>query len=199
MSQPEEKKLEKFTSAVLQDAEEQRQKVLAEIEEYRRSELEKAEEEVLHETYVMIQNEIAAVKNAHSKQISLAELERRRNLLLLREKISEDVFSEVSRRLKDFAAADDYVSYVCGLLKETVQDIPEGKTSLLVKKEDMKHADAFLSAYGKPAVCEESSNIMIGGVIVFNHDKGVFVDLTLDLKLASQKDWFAANSGLTIS
>lgn len=199
MSQPEEEKLKKFTSAVLQDAEEQRQKVLAEIEDYRRGELEKAEEEVLHETYVMIQNEIAHVKNAHSKQVSLAELERRRKLLVLREQITQKVFSEVSGKLTTFAGTDEYIEFVCGLLRESGKEIPDGQTSILVRKEDLKHADAFVAAYGKPAVCEEDSNILIGGAIVFNHDKGVVTDLTLDLRLSSQKDWFTANSGLTLS
>jgi V/A-type H+-transporting ATPase subunit E len=92
MSQPD-KKLDKFTSAVLSDAQARRAKILAEIEDYRKAEMEKAEEDILHEAYIMIQNEISAIKNRQSKTVSLAELEGRRKFLRQREDIMGKVFS----------------------------------------------------------------------------------------------------------
>lgn len=190
--------LEKYTSAVLMDAQAQHNLLLEEIRNYRKAQLEKAEEEILNETYAMIQKEIAAVRYANSRRISLADLERRKNLLLLRKQITEKVFAEVSERIAGFTAGSEYVDFVCGLLKQTAREMPEGKTVLFVKKEDRKHAGAFLEAYGKPAVCEADERILLGGVIVYNRDKGVVCNHTLDLRLRDQKDWFAARSGLSI-
>jgi V/A-type H+-transporting ATPase subunit E len=198
MPQPE-MKLEKFTSSVLKDAEEQRSKILNEIDEYRRVEIEKAEEEILNDAYVMIQNEITLVKNKNSREISLSELESRRKLLKLRDEISGGVFEDTAKSLVDFTSSPKYLDYICNIIKKCVETFPEGKSVIMVKKEDLQYSKKLLSAFGRTdAICESSDKITIGGVIIYNHDKGIVVDETLDLKLANQKDWFAASSGLTI-
>jgi V/A-type H+-transporting ATPase subunit E len=198
MSQPE-MKLEKFTSAVLKDAEEQRSQILKEIDEYRNAQIEKAEEEILNDAYVMIQNEIAIIKNKNGRQVSLAELESRRKLLKLRDEISRSVFEDAAKNLLNFSLTSKYIDYICNIIKKCADTFPAGKSVIMVKKEDLQYKDRFLSAFGREdAVCETSDNLTIGGVIIYNHDKGIIVDESLDLKLENQKDWFAATSGLTI-
>lgn len=197
MSVPE-KKLDKFSSAVLKDAQAQREKILKEIEEYRKSEMEKAEEEILHDAYVMIQNEIAAIRNSQSRKISLAELEGRRNLLLLREQLTQKVFDEAASRITDFTKTDEYKNYISGLVKKCCESIPDGNVVIEVKKDDLALSDILVKASGRNATVKESSNIVLGGVIVSNPEKGVVVDETLDLKLKNQKDWFVSESGLSI-
>lgn len=197
MSQPE-KKLDKFSSAVLKDAEEQRSKILAEIEEYRKKQMEKAEEEILHEAYVMIQSEIASIKNRHSRKISLTELEGRRNLLLLREELSGKVFDEAAKLVLGFTGSAPYRQYMCDLVKKSCAELPEGDVVIEVKKDDLALADALAEASGRGAKVAESVAIALGGVLVSSPEKGIVVDETLDLKLSGQKDWFASQSGLSI-
>lgn len=197
MSVPE-KKLDKFSSAVLKDAEEQRSKILKEIEEYRKSQMEKAEEEILHDAYVMIQNEIASIRNSHSRKISLTELEGRRNLLLLREQLTNKVFDEAASRITDFSKTEEYKSYISGLVKKCCESIPDGNIVIEVKKDDLELSDILVKASGRDATVKENANIVLGGVVVINPLKGVVVDETLDLKLKNQKDWFASESGLSI-
>lgn len=197
MSQPE-KKLDKFSSAVLKDAEEQRSKILEEIEEYRKSQMEKAEEEILHEAYVMIQNEIAAIKNKQSRKISLTELEGRRKLLLLREELSDKVFEEAASQILNFTKTDEYKKYLCDVVKKCCEEIPEGDVLIEVKKDDLALSEMLVAASGHNAKVEANAKIVLGGALVSNPARGVVVDETLDLKLSSQKDWFAAESGLSI-
>jgi V/A-type H+-transporting ATPase subunit E len=197
MSMPE-KKLDKFSSAVLKDAEEQRSKILEEIEEYRKSQMEKAEEEILHEAYIMIQNEIASIKNKHSRKISLSELEGRRNLLILREELSGKVFDESAKYITEFTKTEEYKDYMCGLVKKCCEAIPAGSIEIKVKKDDLALSDTLVAASGRDAKVIESVNINLGGVLVSNTAKGIVMDETLDLKLSSQKDWFASESGLSI-
>jgi V/A-type H+/Na+-transporting ATPase subunit E len=197
MSVPE-KKLDKFSSAVLKDAEEQRSKILEEIEEYRKSQMEKAEEEILHEAYVMIQNEIASIKNTHSRKISLSELDGRRSLLALREELTGKVFEEAASRIADFTRTEEYKKYMCDTVKKCCGEIPEGSIVIHVKKDDLALSDALAAASGRESKVAESVNITLGGVLVSCSSKGIVVDETLDLKLSSQKDWFASESGLSI-
>jgi V/A-type H+-transporting ATPase subunit E len=197
MSLPE-NKLVKFTSAILKDAGEQRETILTELEEYRKNEIEKAEEEVLHESFLMIQNEIAAVKNAHSKKISLAELDSRRKLLKLREEIAAEVFRDAAKKILNFTKTDPYREFLGGLVAKCASSMPAGEVTISVKPDDLVYSDYLLSQYGRPAKVEASAVIELGGVIVFNHDEGMVLDETLDLRLAGQKDWFAAASKLSI-
>lgn len=197
MSVPE-KKLDKFESAVLKDAEEQRSKILEEIEEYRKSQLEKAEEEILHEAYVMIQSEIASIKNKHSRKISLTELEGRRNLLKLREELTGKVFDEASSKIIGFSKTEDYKKYMCNLVKKCCATIPEGDLIIEVKKDDLSLSDMLIAASGRNASVVEKLDISLGGLLVSSPEMGIVIDETLDLKLSSQKDWFVAESGLSI-
>ncbi|HEX2937906.1 MAG TPA: V-type ATP synthase subunit E family protein [Ruminiclostridium sp.] len=198
MSQSE-KKLENFSSAVLKDAEEQRSKILAEIEEYRKRELEKAEEEILHDAYVMIQNEIASIKNKHSRKISLAELEGRRNQLVLRDQLTNKVFEESAALIIDFTKSEGYKQYMLDLVKKSCSEIPEGNIVISVKKDDIALSSELAAASGRDAKVEANAAIKLGGILVSNPEKGIVVDETLDLKLSSQKDWFTSVSGLSIS
>jgi V/A-type H+/Na+-transporting ATPase subunit E len=197
MSVPE-KKLDKFSSAVLKDAEEQRSKILEEIEEFRKSEMEKAEEEILHEAYIMIQNEIASIKNMHSRKISLSELEGRRNLLMLREELTGKVFKEAASHIADFTKTEGYAKYMCDLVKKCCDVVPVGSVEIRVKKDDLALSDSLVAASGRDAKVAEDVTIKLGGVIVSNPSKGIVVDETLDSKISGQKDWFASESGLSI-
>ncbi len=174
------------------------QKSSSEIEEYRKSQMEKAEEEILHEAYIMIQNEIASVKNKHSRKISLSELEGRRKLLMLREELSGKVFEEAAAHVLEFTKSSEYAKYLCDAVKKCCNEIPEGNIVIQVKKDDMQFADMLISASGREAKAEANLNINLGGVIVNHVEKGLVVDETLDLKIGDQKDWFAAQSGLSI-
>lgn len=197
MSQPE-KKLDKFSSAVLRDAQEEREKILKEIEEYRKTQMEKAEEEILHEAYIMIQNEIAAMKNKQSREVSLAELEGRRKLLQQREAISDKVFAQTAQRLLDFTRTEDYVRYLCDRVRECVAQLPDAPLVIRLKKDDMKLADQVVAASGRQATVEETADIAIGGFVLLSSQVGLMADETIDRKLSGQRDWFAAASGLTL-
>lgn len=197
MSQPE-KKLDKFSSAVLRDAQEEREKILKEIEEYRKSQLAKAEEEILHEAYIMIQNEIAAMKNKESREVSLAELDGRRKLLRQREEIFRNVFAQTAQRLLEFTRSDAYVKYFCDRIHDCTAQLPDAPLVIRLKKDDLRLADRAVAASARPAKVEETASIAIGGFILVISQAGLMVDETIDRKLASQKDWFASASGLTL-
>lgn len=190
--------LKKFTSAVLSDAEAQRAKIMAEIEEYRRHEMERAEEDVLHEAYNLIQGEIANIRNKQSREISLAELEGRRKLLMLREEITQKVFKKAADKIVAYTKTEAYSEWLCNMLKQSSQTIAEGTLVIEVKHGEHTPVDKLIAATGRKATVKEVPNILIGGFILVNEKKGFVIDETLDQKLDNEKDWFAASSGLTL-
>lgn len=190
--------LKKFTSAVLNDAEQERAKILAEIEAYRQQELQRAEEDVLHEAYKLIQSEIANIRNQQSRAISLAELEGRRKLLLLREEITQKVFTEAADRIVAYTQTDAYSEWLCNAIKQSSAAMADGELVIEVKRGEHTPAAKLIAATGRKATVQEVPGILIGGFILVNHEKGFVIDETLDQKLQNEKDWFAASSGLTL-
>lgn len=190
--------LEKFTSAVLSDAEAQRARIMTEIEEYRQKEMQRAEEDVLHEAYNLIQGEIANIRNKQSREISLAELEGRRKLLTLREEITQKVFKEAADRIAAYTQTDAYSDWLCTALQKSSASMVEGELLIEVKRGEHTPSDRLIQATGRKASVKEVPGIAIGGFILVNNDKGFVIDETLDLKLHNEKDWFAASSGLTL-
>lgn len=197
MSLPE-AKLDKFSAAVLKDAEEHRSKILAEIEEYRKSQMDKAEEQILHEAYVMIQNEIASIRNDHTREISRAELEGRRDLLIYRENLTKKVFDEAAEDILKFAGSDKYEGFLTDLVKKAIENLPEGDIVIEVRKDDLTLGDKLAAASGRSAKIAENVNIRLGGFIITDTSDGVVIDETLDTKLKEQNDWFSAESGLSL-
>ena len=45
---------------------------------------------------------------------------------------------------------------------------------------------------------KEDASIKIGGLKASDKDKKIIADDTLDVRLLSQRDWFAENSGLNV-
>lgn len=190
--------LEKFTSAVIHDAEEERGKILAEVEEYRKQQMQRAEEDVLHEAYNLIQSEIAHIRSRQSRALSLAELEGRRKLLALRAEITDKVFTEASEKVVAYTKTQPYADWLCEKIKASAAMMAEGALVIEVKRGETTPAEKLVAAAGRTATVKEVPGITLGGFILVNSDKGLVIDETLDLRLQNEKDWFAASSGLSL-
>lgn len=190
--------LEKFSSSVLKDAQEQHDKILAEIEVYRKAEMEKAEVEAQQESSSMIQSEMSSIKNLQSRKLSLAELEGRRRLLKQREDLTEKIFGQTADKIRSYTSTPEYVQQLCSRVKSSSSSLPEGSLVIQVKPDDLSLADKLKEACGRDATVEANINIELGGYILCNNDKGIVIDETFDLKLNSQRDWFASTSGLSL-
>ena len=68
-------KLSKFNQAINHYAEEQRRKIENEVAEYKRRQLEEAEEEVLTEAYHLIQKEMAEMRNSITREMAHREMD----------------------------------------------------------------------------------------------------------------------------
>ena len=147
----------------------------------------------------MIQDEIASIKSERSRKVSVAELEGRRDQLILRDQLVGKVFEEAAAKIAAFTKTDGYRQYMIDLVKKSCDQIPEGSIIISVKKDDLFLSSDLIAASGRDAKVEANAVIQLGGVLVSNPEKGIVVDETLDLKLNNQKDWFISVSGLSIS
>ncbi len=193
-------KLSKFNQAINHYAEEQRRKIENEVSEYKRRQLDEAEQEVLTEAYRLIQKEMAEMRGGITREMAHREMDARRDLIEKRRTIMEDVFSGVRERLTEFTATEPYAALLEKEAKEiaAVLATGEGTPVLFLKPEDMKYEDRVRKAFGSVCEIRCAQDIELGGIRATNDAVGLTADATLDSGLEDQRVWFEENSGLAI-
>lgn len=192
-------KISKFLQAINNYAEEQRQKILEEIQSYIGEELEKAEKEVLLDSYRLIQKETAEMRGNIRKALSRKEMADKKEVLSHRLDLMSQVFDKARERLCGYTKTPAYEQFLTDAAKRLSSVLTADDTLLLVRKEDLPMAEQLKNAFGGKCGVESSENIAIGGVLGSSVSMGLVADETLDTKLAAQQEWFEENSGLTIA
>lgn len=199
----EDEKLSKFLLAINAYAENQRSKIMDEVEEHNHEELKKAEHDVLSESYTMIQNEISELQSDIRRKISTAETDERNSLIQERTKIENKVFDEVVRKLTEFSHFEQYKDLLCKDAQEIKDSLNCGndgeELTVYVKDDDLKFTDDLKSIFGSKCEVTADNSIKVGGLRVFSKNQSVIADMTFDSALGDKHEWFAENSGLSVS
>ena len=187
-----------FLEAINKYAEQQRNEIHAEVEQFKEEELKKAEIEVLTDAYTLIQKEMAQMRKEVATEISHEEMEGKKKLFLQRQEITQEVFEKAKEKLLAYTQTELYPSLLEGYASSIAKVLTKPGTILLVKASDLAFADRIQKAYALPCEVKADDSILIGGIRGSNAEMGLVADETLDSKLEAQYEWFFANSGLTI-
>lgn len=195
-----EEKLSKFLEAINNYAQEQRQRILAELDARNRAALELAEKETLSDAYRMINQETADVRNSISREVATFELESRKKLLARRGEIEKQVFTKAAERLSGFTHTAEYDRWLEKEAKAVASRFGNGgSTTVRLRSADSSKIELIRCAFGYECTFETDDTIQLGGFIAINSELARVADCTLDAALDSQHDWFAENSGLSVS
>lgn len=193
-----EDKTSNFLKAIDKYAKEQQKEIKLTAASFKRKELQKAEAEVLRDSYILIQKEMAQMRKSIDSEVSKAEIQSKRELLKQRKELMEKVFLKAKEKLISYTKTQEYEN----LLKKSSQKISDmldtTGTTLFVKKEDLNFKNEILAFFEKKCTVKESTDIKIGGILGVNEKLGLIIDETLDSKLENERNWFSENSGLSI-
>lgn len=193
-------KLERFSSAVDCEVDSKIEGILAEAVSSREKMIEKAQDNCLYEAYDRIKDEMKKIISKYIKLYSKAELESKKEILLYREKLAEQVFDNVKVKFIEFTNSDTYKDYLVKLAIQEIKNFPEEKTAIIyVSKKDMKFAEDILSAIGSNYSVEEKASIKLGGIAIYFENLNIQDDKTLDSALESQRDVFNHSNSLKLS
>lgn len=195
---PDNKNASTFLEAINKYAEQQKNQIQSEIEELKREELKKAENEVLNDAYKLIQRELTNMRKSIKSDISKKEMDAKRQLLKQRELIFKDVFKRAEAKLIDYTKGNRYPKLLIEYAKNINSVMKSGKSILYVKPSDIRYKDIIKAAFAQDCDVEVDDHIDIGGIRAVNEEMGLVADETLDAKLYHQRDWFEQNSGLSI-
>lgn len=192
-------KVSKFLLAINQYAEEQRQQILDEVQQYINQELKKAESEVLNDVYHLIQKETADMRNQIRMQLSRKELEAKKALLAHRSELTAKVFEQAEEKIRIFTDGPAYGPFLAQAAGRLSAVLKAEDVVLQLREEDVaKYGDAVLKAFGGPAEIKASKGIRLGGLTGESGSLGLLADETLDSRLEAQREWFMEHSGLIV-
>lgn len=196
----ENEKLERFAKAVNDEVNSQIEEILKQADVSRNEIIEKANDESLYEAYDKIKEEIKKITNKYVKIVSKAELDTKREILLYREKIANQVIDNVKNKLVEFTSSKEYGDYLIKLVKEEITDETKAEDIIVyVSDKDIVYKNDIQKAVSSDLRIENKSSIKIGGVCVYFEKDSVIKDKTLDTALEEQKGQFNNSSRLRLN
>ena len=193
-----EEKKDKFSTAINHYAEEQRQKIEKEIEEYKQKELEEAEIDVLTECYQLIQKETARMRSGISREMAQRDMDARRKLLEQRSRITSEVFEKASQKLKEFTGQKEYLDFLQNTASQFAKIFGHDGIVIRLRADDEKYEDNIRKALGLKCEFQIDNTIVLGGLRAVHTELGLLADKTLDSLLEDQRGWFESHSGMTV-
>lgn len=182
-------KLQRFIDAVNNEIEGKVNEMLAEAEDEKKAILEEARRESEESADRHMQLETKKNGNRYVRDISRAELGMKKAVLKHREELTEQVFGVVESRLVKYR---DDPKYVDMLIKNLlVAHVADG-SEIFLAPDDMKYAETLKKAVRSDKVTfSPDEKIRLGGLSVYNREKGTISDKTFDLAVEEQKRRFA--------
>ncbi len=194
------KKLDRFTTAILSDAAAESQRTKAEIEVRRKEALSAAEHEILIESYQYVHNEVARIQADAGRSVSGRMLEAKRALYLRRDAMAHEVFDQVRSRIGVYTTSEAYVTRLGQLLQEGLAALPKVEDiEVGLRKEDMEYAPK-LSAMAEGVNLSFVPTLLTwGGLVVQSATAGLRCDLSFDSQMEELESHFAELFGLSLS
>lgn len=189
-----EKKLVNFSHMILSEAERKKEKLMSELKEKQDAIVKEKETSFLADAYEDIQKAVARYAKENNERVMKLEMQLKKDVILEREKIIDQVFEDVQKRLIEFTAAPEYLDWLLNTTQKALDEIGDGDIRVTV--EDLKYKDAILARFGGCTVSEAEEKDIIGGVIVYKEN--IFVNYTIKELLSEQHKNFLKTSGLSI-
>lgn len=193
-------KLNAFTSLVLNDADTKRSDLLEKVQKKHDTMINAKENEFLEEAYESIQHSIADAKKAANEKVLRVEIDAKKQLLLARENIINEVMEDVKNKLAEFTKTKEYENWLITKTQKAIFEVGKGSKVIYISSDDLRYKTKLesIDCDGHISVEAAAEKDFMGGVKVFNPDRKVGVDYSFKEMLAEEKKEFLQKSGLTI-
>lgn len=193
-------KLNTFSSLVMRDVSQKRDNLVDNMKKKHDEIMAQKEEEYREESMAQIQQKLVEVQKKENQQVLQAELDARKQLLLYRDEIINDVMRAVEDKLKTFMNSPEYKQWLIGRIERAVLEVGKGRKVVYVFGDDLKLKEEIekLSMNAEITVKAADEKDFLGGAKVYNTDRRVSVDYSFKEMLAEEKKSFLQSSGLTI-
>lgn len=194
-----ENELKRFENAILARAKKEKDAIISEIDEFKKSEYAKTREEILSSTAHNLKEELSELELYYKTKLSKKTMEYHKDLINKRNELAEKVFEEAKNFLINFASTDEYRISLSKAAENLGKEYSFDGWDMLMLKKDEKIANEIAAAFGNGCSILFSEDFSIGGFILYNTEKNIIIDQSYSTLLENQRDWFAENSGLEVT
>ena len=189
-------KLNTFTSLVLKDAEQKREKLLENVQKEYSERIDAKENELLQGAYENIQS---AQKSANERVLH-AELDSKKKLIMRREEIIDDVMKLSRAKIVEFIESDKYEEWLLSKIEKALFEVGKGSKTIYISSDDIKLKEKIEQIPDTSRITVEASGEkdFLGGAKVLNTDRKVAVDYSFKEMLSEEKQKFLQSSGLAL-
>jgi len=188
-----------FSRLVLKEANEKRQSILEEIEKSKQELLKEKESLFLEKAYIKVQEAVRETKKIRNEDYSKAVLDSKKNLLLRRAAIMDEVFSNVNKRFEKFRNSEKYKQWLEKLIIEGMEKIDAKEYEIMCEKQDEKLIKDIIKKLKIKAKIIEFLEDIQGGIIIESIAKATLIDLTVKEMQKEARAEFLSYSGLSVN
>ena len=189
-------KLNTFTSLVLKDAEQKREKLLENVQKEYSERIDAKENELLQGAYENIQQNIQSAQKSANERVLHAELDSKKKLIMRREEIIDDVMKLSRAKIVEFIESDKYEEWLLSKIEKALFEVGKG----YISSDDIKLKEKIEQIPDTSRITVEASGEkdFLGGTKVLNTDRKVAVDYSFKEMLSEEKQKFLQSSGLAL-
>lgn len=193
-------KLNTFTSLVLKDAEQKREKLLENVQKEYSERIDAKENELLQVAYENIQQNIQSAQKSANERVLHAELDSKKKLIMRREEIIDDVMKLSRAKIVEFIESDKYEEWLLSKIEKALFEVGKGSKTIYISSDDIKLKEKIEQIPDTSRITVEASGEkdFLGGAKVLNTDRKVAVDYSFKEMLSEEKQKFLQSSGLAL-
>lgn len=188
-----------FLDAINKFNEEERAKVLSEMEQKRVEAVKAAKAKGEQDAEKYIKKNLSAEKTVITAKYAVKTLDSQGKVFKTRDEMVDEVFKRSADKLKEYSASSEYKTKLLALAKEVADSFEDNSCIVYVKEDDLKYADDLKSVFSGSVEVQSDVKIRLGGLRGYCKDLRIVADNTLDSKLESKRQWFIDNIDLKIS
>lgn len=190
-------KIERFAEVINKNAQAQCKEIEKRAKKFKQEQLSALESQAKHELNSRLSFELDRISSEYNGEISRMQNESKQKIAAKRDEISGKVFKSAKQRLISFSETEAYADFLKNSVKNLTDNI-DGEIIIFAKEKDFAIVKPIADNFKQIIDIRVDSNIEIGGLCASSKDEAVFANDTLDNRLIMQKEWFMANSGLSI-
>lgn len=198
MPQPSGERTDLISDAIRSQAEQQAKEIISKANAFRTEELEKCKTELNLQGIAEYRDALNTAQKDSVLSVSHAEQNSMQELLRHRQKLEETIFSNVRQRLEEYTLTEDYRQSVLSRISELKAHYPHEHTTVSLQDSDMALADQIQALLPGCAVQGDKKN-HLGGFILNNPVARIYIDETLESKLAAQREWYLEKCHLKVN
>ena len=193
-------KLNTFTSLVLKDAEQKREKLLENVQKEYSERIDAKENELLQGAYENIQQNIQSAQKSAHERVLHAELDSKKKLIMRREEIIDDVMKLSRAKIVEFIESDKYEEWLLSKIEKALFEVGKGSKTIYISSDDIKLKEKIEQIPDTSRITVEASGEkdFLGGAKILNTDRKVAVDYSFKEMLSEEKQKFLQSSGLAL-